>query len=98
MVSVSAQVSIYPLRQEHISPAIAKVQVIFQEHGLDTNPGPMSTLILGSGETVFAALQNAFERVSELGPVVMVVTLSNACPLPKNQGQEPGKFQSRESK
>jgi F420-0:gamma-glutamyl ligase-like protein len=40
---------------------------------------------MGSGETVFAALQNAFERVSELGPVVMVVTLSNACPLPKNR-------------
>jgi uncharacterized protein YqgV (UPF0045/DUF77 family) len=90
MVSVSAQLSIYPLRQEHLSPAIAKALDIFQEHGLDTNPGPMSTLILGSGDTFFAALQNAFERVSEQGPVVMVVTLSNACPPPENQEQERG--------
>jgi uncharacterized protein YqgV (UPF0045/DUF77 family) len=90
MNGVSAQVSIYPLRQEQLSPAVTRVLEIFQEHGLDTNPGPMSTLIMGSGNTVFAALQNAFEGVSEQGPVVMVVTLSNACPLPENQEQERG--------
>jgi uncharacterized protein YqgV (UPF0045/DUF77 family) len=90
MPGVSAQVSVYPLRQEQLSPAITKVLDIFQEHGLDTNSGSMSTIISGSSETVFAALQAAFQSVAGQGQVVMVVTFSNACPLPeiRNGSQE----------
>jgi len=39
---------------------------------------------------VFAALQEAFRRTAEQGQVVMVVTFSNACPVPeKTTGEGP---------
>ncbi len=84
MIGIAAQVSLYPLRQASLSPAIGQALQIFREHGLGVEPGAMSTLITGNDATVFAALQEAFRRVAEQGQVVMVVTLSNACPVPEN--------------
>jgi uncharacterized protein YqgV (UPF0045/DUF77 family) len=86
MAGISAQVSLYPLGQEDLSPVIDEALGIFQKHGLAVNPGPMSTLIIGDDETVFTVLQAAFQRAAGQGRVVMVVTFSNACPQP-----EPGK-------
>jgi len=81
-VAVSAQVSLYPLRQMHLSPAIRRTLEIFEKHGLEVRAGPMSTVIWGDEETVFRALEEAFREASLAGQVVMAVTLSNACPLP----------------
>jgi uncharacterized protein YqgV (UPF0045/DUF77 family) len=82
MISISAQVSLYPLRQASLSPAIDEALRIFRMHGLDVEPGAMSTMISGDDETIFAALEEAFRRVAEQGQVVMIVTFSNACPVP----------------
>ena len=79
---IAAQVSLYPLRQTHFSPALAAALEIFRAHGLEVTPGAMSTTITGGDDAVFAALQAAFRRAAEAGDVVMVVTFSNACPLP----------------
>lgn len=81
MIAISAQVSLYPLGQENLSLFIDEVLHIFQEHSLAVNPGSMSTLISGDDETLFAALQAAFQRAASQGRVVMVVTFSNACPV-----------------
>ncbi len=78
---VTAQVSLYPLRQPDLTPAIDRTIRFFQQQGLHTEPGPMSTLISGPLEQVFHALQEAFDRVAAEGQVVMVVTFSNACPV-----------------
>jgi uncharacterized protein YqgV (UPF0045/DUF77 family) len=78
---VSAQVSIYPLRQERLSPAIAAVTDALTAAGLRPEIGPMSTLVSGPADAVFAALQDAFLRAGASGPVVLQVTLSNACPV-----------------
>lgn len=40
----------------------------------------MSTLLAGSEDELFAALQSALRTATAAGEVVMVVTLSNACP------------------
>jgi uncharacterized protein YqgV (UPF0045/DUF77 family) len=85
MIGITAQVSLYPLGQEDLSPAIDKALRTFQECGLDVYPGPMSTLISGDDEILFAALQVAFQRASGQGQVVMVVTFSNACPSPESE-------------
>jgi uncharacterized protein YqgV (UPF0045/DUF77 family) len=81
MIGIAAQVSLYPLRQETLSPAIDEALHVFQAHGLDVEPGAMSSLITGDDAAFFAALQEAFVRAAGKGQVVMVVTLSNACPL-----------------
>jgi len=81
MVGIAAQVSLYPLGQESLSPTIDEAVRIFQKHDLEVESGAMSTVIAGEDTAVFAALQEAFGRAAEQGHVVMVVTLSNACPV-----------------
>jgi uncharacterized protein YqgV (UPF0045/DUF77 family) len=80
---IAAQISLYPLRQEHLSPAIdAALEVVFRAHGLQVETGAMSSLVTGEDESLFAALKLAFQQASAQGEVVMAVTLSNACPIP----------------
>ena len=83
MSVVTAQVSLYPLRQVSIGPAIREAVRVFREYDLETRIGVMSTLVWGEDQVVFAALQEAFHRAAERGDAVMVVTLSNACPSPE---------------
>jgi uncharacterized protein YqgV (UPF0045/DUF77 family) len=83
-LTISAQVSIYPLRQERLSPAIQAVTTSLAGHGLQVQVGPMSTHVTGAAEMVFAALEEAFVRAAATGQVVMTITVSNACPLPDN--------------
>lgn len=85
MIGISAQVSLYPLRQESLSPAIDEALEVFRAYGLDVEPGSMSTVITGDDSAVFAALQEALHRAAEQGQVVMTVTLSNACPVPQRR-------------
>jgi uncharacterized protein YqgV (UPF0045/DUF77 family) len=80
---VSAQVSLYPLRQASIGPAIRETVRVFRERGLETRMGTMSTLVWGEEQAVFAALQEAFHKAAGYGDMVMIVTLSNACPSPE---------------
>ncbi len=78
---ITAQVSLYPLRQESLSPAIGTAVSIFREHGLEVTEGTMSTQVYGDDGPVFNALQDAFKAGAAQGNVVMVVTISNACPV-----------------
>jgi len=79
---ITAQVSLYPLRQESLAPAIGEALQIFRESALEVEPDTMSTLLIGDDTTIFAALQEAFCQAAKQGQVVMVVTFSNACPVP----------------
>jgi uncharacterized protein YqgV (UPF0045/DUF77 family) len=90
MIGITAQVSLYPLRQTHLSPAIQEAIHTFAEHGLEMQTGTMSTLMWGDDEQVFAALKEAFRRAAEQGETVMVITISNACPLPEPTGPKTG--------
>lgn len=81
-MTVSAQIAIYPLRQERLTPTVEAVQQALHDNGLHTEPGPMSTYVVGEDEAIFAALRQAFAHASSLGYVVMTVTISNACPIP----------------
>jgi uncharacterized protein YqgV (UPF0045/DUF77 family) len=78
---VSAQISIYPLRQEHLRPAIDAVRAALEAHNLQPEVGPMSTLVVGEMQEVWTALQEAFTHAATTGHVVMTVTVSNACPV-----------------
>jgi uncharacterized protein YqgV (UPF0045/DUF77 family) len=80
---ITAQVSLYPLRQSSIGPPIREAVRVFGQYGLGTRAGEMSTLVWGEEQVVFAALEEAFRRASEHGDTVMAVTLSNACPSPE---------------
>jgi uncharacterized protein YqgV (UPF0045/DUF77 family) len=77
----SAQVSVYPLRQQHVGSAIETVRVAFEARGLKPEIGPMSTHVVGEDDLIFAALAEAFAKAADAGEVVMTITVSNACPI-----------------
>lgn len=97
MIGISAQVSLYPLGSEDLSPAIGEALLIFQQHGLEVAPGSMSTLISGNEAVVFSALQEAFRRAAQQGRVVMVTTFSNACPLPESNAKKQSTRQGKKT-
>jgi uncharacterized protein YqgV (UPF0045/DUF77 family) len=78
---ISAQVAIYPLRQEHLGPAIRALTDAFASHGLTPDVGAMSTIVTGEADLVFAALRDGFVTAAGSGAVVMTLTVSNACPV-----------------
>lgn len=80
---VSAQISLYPLRQQSLSPVLDEALQEFRRPDLDVQPGPMSTMVSGDEADVFAAIRQAFLRSAARGDVVMVVTVSQACPVPE---------------
>jgi uncharacterized protein YqgV (UPF0045/DUF77 family) len=80
-MQISAQISLYPLRQPKLSPAIEEAWKILEDNQLDLNKGKMSTVVNGEAEKVFRATKEVFLKAAELGPVSMVVTFSNACPI-----------------
>ncbi len=93
MTPITAQVSLYPLRQPSIGPPIHQTVRVFRQHGLEPRIGEMSTLVWGEEQTVLAALQEAFHQAAACGDVVMVVTLSNACPGARPpSGEAPGEL------
>ena len=80
-MQISAQVSLYPLRQERLSPTIEEAWKILEDSQLGLEKGGMSTIVTGEADMVFSALKEVFLVSAEKGPVSMVVTLSNACPI-----------------
>jgi len=80
MPVISAQVALYPLRTEHLGPAIDAFADVLRDAGLRVESGPMSTLVVGDAGVLFDALQRGFEAASAEADVVMQMTVSNACP------------------
>lgn len=81
-MTTSAQISVYPLRQEHLGPAVASVRSALEQHGLAPHVGPMSTTVTSESGIMFAAMADASTKAASSGQVVMAITISNACPLP----------------
>jgi uncharacterized protein YqgV (UPF0045/DUF77 family) len=82
MKSISAQVSVYPLRQPHLGSTISRVLEAFRGRGLEVKPGTMSTVVVGEIDAVFDGLKASFQSAAALGDVVMVASISNCCPAP----------------
>ncbi|MHB1133158.1 MAG: thiamine-binding protein [Chloroflexota bacterium] len=79
MQRVTAQVSIYPLRQERLGPAVEAFLTGLKVHDVAVEPGRAGTNVEGELDTVFAALRDGFAAAAATGECALVVTLSNAC-------------------
>jgi len=88
MIGISVQISLYPLGQADLAPAIQRVLNALSARGLPYQVGSMSTVTWGDDEVVFPALREAFVQAAELGPAVMTMTASNACPRPQPSDEE----------
>ena len=79
---ISAQISLYPLRQGSIGPIIRETVRVLRGYDVDVRVDEMSTLVWGEASDLFDALEGAFRRAAGHGDTVMTVTISNACPSP----------------
>jgi uncharacterized protein YqgV (UPF0045/DUF77 family) len=80
-MNISAQISLYPLKQQRLSPVIEDAWRTLEGYPLDLQKGSMSTTVSGPAEKVFPAIQEVFLRSAEKGALSMVATFSNACPV-----------------
>ncbi len=77
---VHLQLSVYPLRQPHLRPAIEAALRAAAGEGVEVTVGRLSTLVRGDEPAVFAALRAAFRAAGSSGSAVMVATLSGGAP------------------
>jgi catechol 2,3-dioxygenase-like lactoylglutathione lyase family enzyme len=77
---VHLQLSVYPLRQPHLRPAIEAALRATAGEGVDVTVGRLSTLVRGNEPAVFAALRAAFHAAGSSGSTVMVATLAGGAP------------------
>lgn len=79
-MKVQAEISLYPLRQNELTKPIQQFIDLLESSKLKTELGPMSTLVSGDSQVVFASMQEAFQRLAEEYEIVMTAKISNACP------------------
>jgi catechol 2,3-dioxygenase-like lactoylglutathione lyase family enzyme len=77
---VSLQLSVYPLRQPHLRPAISAALRAAAGEGVEITVGRLSTYVRGDEPAVFAALRAAFAAAGSSGSTVMVATLASGAP------------------
>ncbi len=77
---IGATVAVYPLQAES-GAAIRRAIDSIKSVGVDTEVGPMSTLLTGPVDAVFRALRLGYEAAASTGGVVINATVSNACPV-----------------
>jgi uncharacterized protein YqgV (UPF0045/DUF77 family) len=87
---VGLQFSLYPLRQEHVRPAIEAAVKAAAAEGIEVTVGRLSTFAPGDEEAAFSAVRAAFDAAKSFGPTVMVVTLSSGLPSAETVAQIQG--------
>ena len=78
---VQAEVSLYPLGTDSLSEGIDTFLDQFKGRPLEVSTGAMSTVIVGELAETYEAITAAFASAADRGPAVLVVKVSNACPL-----------------
>ena len=74
-MKIQAEISLYPLRQDHISEPIKQFIESIKDEELTINTGAMSSVITGNSDTVFKNLQKAFEHVAEKYQIVLTLKI-----------------------
>lgn len=77
---MGCQLSIYPLRQDDVGPAIRNAIEAVRSEGCTVRVGNLSTLLTGSEDQVFGALRAAYRAAQRHGSAVMVATLAAGIP------------------
>jgi uncharacterized protein YqgV (UPF0045/DUF77 family) len=92
MSTISAQISIHPLRRHSVAKAIEDALNALRTYDVEVNTGSMSTEIVGEEIDVFSAVRASFLASCATGDAVLVMTVSNACPLdgPADQTAQEG--------
>lgn len=78
---IQAEVSLYPLKEPDIAADINDFIHQLAGSGVDVEFGRMSSIVTGELPQVFDALKEAYQKIADNRQSVLVVKVSNACPL-----------------
>lgn len=78
---VEADVSLYPLAEEHLKHPVHDFVQLLENNGCAVENGPMSSIVKGESAQVFEALAKGYEQAALKSGCVLIVKLSNVCPL-----------------
>ena len=76
-MQIQAEVSLYPLGERDALPEILALIGALRAAGLRVDPGPLSTLVSGECQAVFATLGTAYARTARQGRRVLVLKIVN---------------------
>ena len=82
---IQAEVSLYPLKELDIATDINDFLNQLKSTGLDVEFGRMSSIVSGELPQVFDGLKEAFQKIADKKQSVLIIKVSNACPLPKQR-------------
>ena len=85
---IQAEVSVYPLKEQHLSEPIALLRSTLARYRLATKTGTMIAEVAGDSKDVFRGLRDAFERLAEQHDIVLVCKVSNCCAVSASGGRE----------
>lgn len=77
-MKVQAEVSIYPLREQHLLRFVARFHHIMDSYGLAVKTRAMSMEIAGDSGKLFRGLCDAFEQFTKEYDITLVCKVSNA--------------------
>ncbi len=78
---ISAELSLYALDADNFGLPVNEFIDGLKKFDIEVNPGSMSTIIIGTTDVIFSAIQSAFETVSQKNNVALIIKISNACPI-----------------
>ena len=87
-MNIQAEISLYPLRTDHIGNIISRFAEELRANGLKPEIGTMSTMVKGECHMVFTAVERAFDACGSEGDIVLIFKASNACPECIHQNKE----------
>lgn len=77
----SAQFALYPLGVAHLGPILEEAIAAAQATGVTVEVGAMASVLQGEEDQVFDALRAAWHAAAGHGATVLVISVSNACPV-----------------
>lgn len=77
-MQIAAEISLHPLRQEKLSPAIGAFSKALRAGGLELNRGPVTTSVRGEHIDLFPALQKGLEEAAKHGDASLSATITTA--------------------
>jgi uncharacterized protein YqgV (UPF0045/DUF77 family) len=75
---IRATIGVYPMRQES-DVAITRALEALPGPGLEVEVRAMQSELQGEPDVVWDALRRAYDAAEAFGPVIVTMTVSNAC-------------------
>ncbi len=84
-MNIQAEVSVYPLGTDKIGELVNNFIDELKNSGLVFSSGPMSTILSGDADSVFDSLREAFKNIALDNQTMLIMKISNACPVGKTE-------------